>query len=89
MIVNFQRLSNLDGEQRKPSPIRFAFFMGEDLESVWEQLEKPDNKFKQYLNLQDFSREYLSQVPKDQAKAFLDSIKGRHWPENGHHKRAT
>ena len=64
-----------DGEQRKPSPIRFAFFMGEDLESVWKQLEKPDNKFKQYLNLQDFSREYLTQVPKDQAKAFLESKK--------------
>jgi hypothetical protein len=64
-----------DGKERKPSPIRFAGFMAEDLDSVWEQLEKSDDSFKQFLNMQDFSREFLSQIPKDQAKAFLDSKK--------------
>ena len=63
------------GKKRKPSPIRFAYFLPEDLDAVWEQLEQADNSFQQYLNLHDFSREYLSQIPKDQAKAFLDSKK--------------
>lgn len=64
-----------DGKERKPSPIRFAGFLAEDLDSVWEQLEQSENSFQNYLNLQDFSKEFLSQVPKDQAKAFLDSKK--------------
>ena len=75
---NCQLPASLDketGKQRKPSPIRFAYFLTEDLDSVWEQLERSDNSFQQYLKLQDFSREFLSQVPKDQAKAFLDSKK--------------
>ena len=64
-----------DGTPRKPSPIRFAYFMAEDLDSVWEQLEQSDNTFKNYLNISDFSKEFLSQVPKDQRKAFLESKK--------------
>ena len=64
-----------DGTPRKPSPIRFAGFMAEDLEQVWEQLERSENTFKDLLHLQDFSREFLSQVPKDTAKAFLNSKK--------------
>ena len=64
-----------DGEPRKPSPIRFAYFMGEDLDSVWEQLEQSENSFQNYLNISDFSKEFLSQVPKDQAKAFMESKK--------------
>ena len=63
------------GKKRKPSPIRFAYFLPEDLDTVWEQLEQTDNSFQQYLNLQDFSRKFLSQVPKDQAKAFMESKK--------------
>ena len=64
-----------DGTPRKPSPIRFAGFMAEDLDQVWEQLEQSENSFQNYLNLQDFSKEFLSQVPKDQRKAFLESKK--------------
>ena len=64
-----------DGTPRKPSPIRFAGFMAEDLEQVWEQLERSENTFKDLLHLQDFSREFLSQVPKDTAEAFLNSKK--------------
>ena len=64
-----------DGTPRKPSPIRFAYFMAEDLDQVWQDLEQSENSFQNYLNLQDFSKEFLSQVPKDQAKAFLDSKK--------------
>ena len=61
------------GKQRKPSPIRFAYFLPEDLDTVWEQVEQTDNSFQQYLELHNFSREFLSQVPKDQAKAYLES----------------
>jgi hypothetical protein len=64
-----------DGNPRKPSPIRYAYLMAEDLDSVWEQLERSENSFQDYLSIQNFSSEYLSQVPKDQAKAFLDSKK--------------
>jgi hypothetical protein len=64
-----------DGKERKPSPIRFAGFMAEDLEAMWQQLEKTDDTFRDYLTTQSFSREFLSQVPKDTARAFLSAKK--------------
>lgn len=63
------------GKERTPSPIRFAGFMPEDLEEVWQQLERSENSFQDYLKFQEFSKDYLSQVPKDAAEAFLNSKK--------------
>jgi hypothetical protein len=43
------------GNPRKQSPIRYAYFMNEDLDSVWEQLSKAEDPLKRFEGYQKFS----------------------------------
>jgi hypothetical protein len=63
------------GNPRKPSPIRFASIMPEDLTGLFSTLTLTGDPFQNYLQLQGFSEQVLTQVDPGTAKSFLASVR--------------
>jgi hypothetical protein len=60
---------------RKPSPIRFAYMLPEDLEEVFNNIDFSNNSFERFNQLGDFANQYLSGFDTGTAQAFLESKK--------------
>jgi hypothetical protein len=60
---------------RKPSPIRFAYMLPEDLEEIFNNIDFSNDSFKCFNQLGDFANQYLSAFDNGTAQAFLESKK--------------
>jgi DNA-binding transcriptional ArsR family regulator len=63
------------GKLRKPSPIRFAHLLEEDLEDLFKNLHLGEDEFKNFLQLKKFTGNCLSAVDAGTAKKFLEARK--------------
>ncbi len=63
------------GKLRKPSPIRFAYLLEEDLEGLFQDLCLGEDGFKNFLQLKKFTGSCLSGVDAGTAKKFLEARK--------------
>jgi hypothetical protein len=63
------------GNPRKPSPIRYAGVMAEDLNDLFSKAGLTGDPFSDFLKMKEFSETILSQVDKQTAKMFFDSVK--------------
>ncbi|MBP7232190.1 MAG: hypothetical protein KBA28_09685 [Syntrophaceae bacterium] len=63
------------GIPRKPSPIRFAGVMAEDLSGLFSKVNLEGDPFQDFLKMKEFSETVLSQVDAATAKTFFDTIK--------------
>lgn len=63
------------GTPRKPSPIRFAGIMPEDLKELFAGLELSGDPFQDFLKMKKFSEEVLTSVDSGTAKKFFDSVR--------------
>lgn len=64
------------GNPRKPSPIRFAGIMPEDLPEIFSMLDFSGDPFQDSLKVKKFSEETLTNVDETTAKSFLESVRG-------------
>lgn len=65
---------DLVGNPRKPSPIRFAGIMEEDLTELFSSLELSGDPFHNFTKMKRFSEEVLTQVDSTTAKMFFETI---------------
>ena len=63
------------GVLRKPSPIRYAYLMEDDLGQLFEDLQFSDDSFKNFNQLLEFTGICLTSFGPQASKAFLRSIK--------------
>ena len=63
------------GKLRKPSPIRFAHLLEEDLAELFQDLSLGEDAFKNFLELKKFTVSSLSGVDAGTAKKFLEARK--------------
>jgi hypothetical protein len=63
------------GKLRKPSPIRFAHLLEEDLAELFQDLRLGEDAFKNFLELKKFAGKCLSGVDAATAKKFLEARK--------------
>lgn len=63
------------GEPRKPSPIRFAYLLEEDLEDIFKDFSFTDDTFSNIVQLRDFTKDALTQFDTHVGRAFLKSKK--------------
>jgi hypothetical protein len=63
------------GVLRKPSPIRYAYLMEDDLGQLFEDLQFSDDSFKNFNQLREFTSTCLTSFDPQASKAFLRSIK--------------
>ena len=63
------------GTPHKPSPIRFAGIMPEDLSALFGSIKLSGDAFDDYTKLKQFAEATLTAVDKETARAFLESQK--------------
>ena len=63
------------GTVRKPSPIRFAYAMEEDLQELCKELQLSKDRFNRFTQLKDFTHKYLTSFDQATSKRFLESKK--------------
>lgn len=64
------------GRQRKPSPIRFAGIMPEDLTELFSGLELSGDPFSDFLKMKSFAEGPLADVDVMTAKKFFETVPG-------------